>query len=58
MKDTKYPLHGSVKKLHKFTVSEKCFSSNQFRVKLFSKKLLSRKFCEKMVAAKFRKGSP
>ena len=29
------------------------FASNQFRVKLFSIKLLSRKFCEKMVAVKF-----
>ena len=30
------------------------FSSNQLRVKFFSKKLISRNFCEKMVTAKFR----
>ena len=29
------------------------FSSNQFRVKLFKEKLLSRNFCEKIVAVKF-----
>ena len=32
----------------------KFFSSNQLRVKFFSKKLISRNFCEKMVAVKFR----
>ena len=30
------------------------FSSNQLRVKFFSKKLISRNFCEKMVAVNFR----
>ena len=30
------------------------FSSNQLRVKLICKKLISRNFCEKMVAKKFR----
>ena len=30
------------------------FSTKQFRVKFFSEKLLSRNFCEKMVAVKFR----
>ena len=32
----------------------KFFSSNQLRVKFFSKKLISRNFCEKMMAVKFR----
>ena len=32
----------------------KFVSSNQLRVKFFSKKLISRNFCEKMVAVKFR----
>ena len=32
----------------------KFFSSNQFRVKFFSKKLLSRNFCEIIVAVKLR----
>ena len=32
----------------------KIFSSNQSRVKFFSKKLISRNFCNKAVAAKFR----
>ena len=35
------------------SLTYKFFSSNQFRLKLFSKKLLSRKFCEKTVAVKF-----
>ena len=32
----------------------KFLSSNQFRIKCFSKKLLSRNFCEKMEVVKFR----
>ena len=34
------------------------FSSNEFRVKFLSRKLLSRNFSEKMVAVNFRKQFP
>ena len=36
-----------------WTLAMTCFSSNQFRIKFLNKKLLSRNFCEKMVAVKF-----